>query len=71
MMFIKYGDNTDPFAIEKTGSLCESCGEQKIIINEKLECSCSENKNFKKIKKIFTQENNSANFQENKRVENV
>jgi hypothetical protein len=41
------------------------------VINEKLECSCSKNKNFQKLKKILTQENNSTNFQENKRVENV
>ena len=70
-MFVKYGDKTEPFAIQKTGNMCEVCNEQVISINDKLECSCSKNKKFEKLKKIFTQENNSANFQENKRVENV
>lgn len=70
-MFVKYGDNTESFAIQKTSNTCNTCGEQKITINEKLECKCSKNKNFDKSKKIFTQENNSTNFQENKRVENV
>ena len=70
-MFVKYGDNTESFAIQKTSNTCNVCGEQKIMINEKLECGCSKNKNFDKSKKIFTQENNSTNFQENKRVDNV
>lgn len=70
-MFIKYGDKTESFAIEKTGSTCQKCGEQMLMVNKKLECSCSKNKNFEKLKKIFTQENNSTNFQENKRVEDV
>lgn len=70
-MFVKYGDNTESLAIQKTSNTCNICGEQKIIINEKSECGCSKNKNFDKSKKIFTQENNSTNFQENKRVENV
>jgi hypothetical protein len=70
-MFVKYGDNTENFTIQKTATICESCNQQKIIINEKLSCKCSENKNFEKSKKILTQENVSTNFQGNKRVENV
>jgi hypothetical protein len=70
-MFVKYGDKTTPFVIEKTGSVCNVCGIEKIKINENFECNCSKDKNFEKSKKIFTQENNSTNFQENKRVENV
>ena len=70
-MFVKYGDNTESIAIEKTANICNVCGENKLIVNEKIECNCSKNKNFNKLKKIFTQENNSTNFQENKRVENV
>lgn len=70
-MFVKYGDNTEGFAVQKTAARCEVCGEEKIIINQKFICSCSKDKNFEKSKKILTQENVSANFQENKRVENV
>jgi len=70
-MFVKYGDSTETFTIQKTAATCEICNQQKIIINEKLACTCSENKNFEKSKKILTQENVSTNFQRNKRVENV
>ena len=70
-MFVKHGDDTKSFSIEKTGSNCEVCKQQKININGKIECGCSENKIFEKSKKILTQDNLSANFQENKRVEDV
>jgi hypothetical protein len=70
-MFVKYGDSTESFAIQKTSVKCEICNQQKVIINESQACSCSKNKNFEKSKKILTQEEVSANFQENKRVENV
>lgn len=70
-MFVKHGDTTAPLSIEKTGSNCQICNQPKININEKLECGCSKNKSFERSKKILTQDNLSANFQENKRVENV
>jgi len=70
-MFVKYGDKTNPLVIEKTSGICEKCGESFIKINEKIECGCLKNKKFEKSKKIFTQENISTNFQENKRVEDV
>jgi len=70
-MFVKHGDDTKSFSIEKTGGSCEICNQQKININGKIECGCSENKIFEKSKKILTQDNLSANFQENKRVEDV
>jgi hypothetical protein len=68
-MFVKYGDKTDSFVIEKAAGVCEKCGEGFIKINNILECKCSKDKKFEKSKKIFTQENISTNFQENKRVE--
>ena len=70
-MFVKHGDATKPFSIEKTSSSCNICNQPKININGKIECGCYESKNFEKSKKILTQDNLSANFQENKRVDNV
>ena len=70
-MFVKHGDSTKTVSIEKSGSGCSICGQQKINVKDKIECNCSENKNFEKFKKILTQGDLSANFQENKRVEDV
>jgi len=70
-MFIKQGDSTKTISIEKVGGNCNVCNEPKIKIDGLVQCGCSKNRVFEKSKKILTQNNFSANFQENKRVEDV
>jgi hypothetical protein len=70
-MFIKHGDDTKSFSVEKTGTKCESCLQPIVKIDGQPECGCSNNKFFNKSKEILTQQDISTNFQENKRVDNV
>ena len=70
-MFIKHGDKTRVISIEKTGANCDICKKQKINVDGEVKCGCSNSSVFDKSNKILTQNDFSANFQENKRVEDV
>jgi hypothetical protein len=47
-MFIKHGDDTKSFSVEKTGTKCESCLQPIVKIDGQPECGCSNNKFFNK-----------------------
>lgn len=61
-MFVKHGDATKSYSIEKSSSKCPRCKSNYILIDGRKECNCSEDERILKANKILTQEDFSTNF---------
>ena len=61
-MFVKHGDSTKSYSIEKLSAKCTACNSNYINVNGREVCKCSEDERVLKANKILTQEDFSTNF---------